>query len=66
MRVFELMQALSEMPAGAEVKFERMTTMEEFIKNDVFDDVEGVCYVFSASVAEVEQTNLSLVKLYGG
>lgn len=65
MKVFELMQALSGMSAGAEVKFERMTTMEEFIKNDVFDD-EDVCYVFSASVAEVGQTNPSLVKLYGG
>ena len=66
MKVFELMQALSKMPAGADVKFERLTLMEEFIKNDTCDDDEGVCFAFNSSIAEVEQTNLGIVMLYGG
>ena len=49
-RVFELMKRLSEMPAGATVEFERLTSVEELVKNDAIMDDEGKFYIFKTNV----------------
>ena len=66
MRVFELMEQLSGMPAGAKVEFERCTSVEELVANDAIVDDEGRVYVFKANIADVEEIDGDCVRLYGG
>ena len=60
MKVFELMNALAGMPAGAEVEFSTMMTIPELIKNGVdcsCDD--GKYYQINAEIVEVEKSDAS-------
>lgn len=66
MRVFELMEQLSEMPAGATVEFERITSVEELVKNDAIMDDDGNFYIFKTNISDVEEIDGNLVRLYGG
>ena len=66
MRVFELMEQLSEMPAGATVEFERITSVEELVKNDAIIDDDGKFYIFKTNISDVEEIDGNLVRLYGG
>lgn len=66
MRVFELMERLSEMPAGATVEFERITSVEELVKNEVIMDDDGRFYNFNANVSDVEKISDNCVRIYGG
>lgn len=66
MRVFELMEQLSGMPAGAKVEFERLTSVEELVANDAIADDEGRVYIFKTNIADVEEIDGDCVRLYGG
>lgn len=60
MKVFELMNVLAGMPAGAEVEFSTMMTIPELIKNgvDYACDV-GEYYQLHAKIVEVEKSDVS-------
>ena len=65
MRVFELMEQLSTLPAGAEVVFERVTSVEELVTNEVIMDDDGRFYIFKANVSDVEKISDNCVMIYG-
>lgn len=57
MKVYELMQQLSEMPAGATVKFNHLMSIEELTENGVETTEEGTAYYFYT--AEIEDMDIS-------
>ncbi len=60
MKVFELMNALAEMPAGAEVEFSTMMTIPELIKNGAACSCDdGEYYQIYAKIVEVEKSDAS-------
>ena len=59
------MEQLSKMSAGADVRFERITSMEELSKHETLVDYEGVFYIFEVAVSDVEQVDEKCVKIYG-
>ncbi len=66
MKVFELMNKLSKLPAGADVEFERITSVEELVKNEIIMDDDGRFYVFTANISDVEEIREDCVRIYGG
>ena len=65
MRVFELMEFLSQMPAGAKVEFEEVMSVEKLVTNDAITDDEGRFYVFKTNISSVEKIDNCCVRLYG-
>lgn len=64
-KVCELMAALSELPAEAEVEFVKVMTLSEFCQLEVVDDVDGRdANLISASIKEVEPFDKDHVSLY--
>ncbi len=64
MRVFELMEQLSRMPAGAEVEVSMLVTVEELIKNDVIECDGEVSYSLKTSIVEVEKVSNGEIYIY--
>ena len=55
MKVFELMQELSKLPAGADVIFSSLMTVEEFIKDGIADEIDDKAhYHIEKPVVEVD------------
>ncbi|MEY8366109.1 hypothetical protein AALA22_10775 [Anaerovoracaceae bacterium 41-7] len=55
MKNYELMEKLSSMPAGAEIKVSAIMTMEEFENGDIIqEDEEGALYSLIREVEGVE------------
>lgn len=65
MKVFELMNELSQMPAGAEVEFKTLMSIQEFVKDGSEMVIDGEDnYSLHKRVAEVEQAQSGTVYLY--
>jgi hypothetical protein len=65
MKVYELINALSECPAGAEVEFHTAMTVEDFTKSGVVDDFGGKdVYSISGTIKEVFIADDGLIVLY--
>ena len=65
MRVYELMRALSKLPAGAEVEFRGLMTLEEFAQSEIVDNIDGKdAYSVGGTVNEVFITHENLITLY--
>ncbi len=65
MKVYELMAELKDMPAGAEVEFVALATVEEFTQGGVSDTDSGkALYEFRQEVKEVEEADGIRVFLY--
>ena len=61
MKVFELMNQLAEMPAGADVKFSRLTSVKELIEGDNMSGPdEEPYYSFIKNVVEAESDDNSV------
>lgn len=64
-KVYELITELSKLPAGSEVEFRTIMTLEEFSQCIVADDVNGKDgYLVSGTIQEVDVVNEKLVALY--
>lgn len=61
MKVYELMQQLSKMPAGATVQFNHLMSIEELTKNGVETAEEGTAYY--SYTAEINETEISGAKI---
>lgn len=65
MKVYELMDSLAKMPAGAEVEFRALMTLEEFAQCDIADNIDGKdAYLVGGTVGEAVVANGTLVTLY--
>ena len=65
MKVYELMEKLSEMPSGADVRFRTLMTLKEFSDCEVVDFDDGKdLYAVNKMVAEAELTHDALVTIY--
>ena len=65
MKVFELMKALSECPAGATVEISQLMTIAELTENGVSAKVEGKEYYQNITdVGEIPKTSAGTVYLY--
>ena len=67
MKVFELMQELAKHPAGADVKFRTLMTLEEFAANPAEDtdtDTGKDLYQIDKNIEEVSAVNDILVVIY--
>ncbi len=65
MKVFELMKQLSVMPAGADIEFSTLMTVEEFLKGDRSDEEDKAFYEVRVSVCEAEEASETKVFIYG-
>lgn len=63
MKIYELMDRLSKLPAGAEAEFVMLMTLDEFTKCPVADSIGGKdAYRISVKISEaVEVTDCSVV-----
>ncbi len=61
MKVYELMEQLSMLPAGARVEFRALVSLEEVSKSE--RNVEGD-YLMNFEIQEVDSVNDTLVVLY--
>ena len=60
MKVFELMNQLAEMPAGADVKFSRLTSVKELIEGtNISGPDEEPYYTLEKNILEVEESDMS-------
>lgn len=65
MKVYELMEKLSEMPSGANVRFRTLMTLQEFSECEVVDSDDGRdCYAVNKTVSDAELTSEMLVTIY--
>lgn len=65
MKVYELLRALAEMPAGAEVELHMSMTLEEFAKCEVVDNINGRdVYSVPGKIQEAIEASPTLVILY--
>ena len=64
-KVYELMEKLSEMPSGANVRFRTLMTLQEFAECEVVDSEDGKdLYAVNRTVSEAELTCESVVTIY--
>ena len=64
MKVFELMNELSKVPAGAEVRFSMITSVEELVKAEP-EEMEGkIYYRTDVDVKEVDAASEKTVFIY--
>ena len=64
MKVFELMNELSKVPAGAEVRFSMITSVEELIKSEP-EEMEGkIYYRTDLDVKEIDAASDKTVFIY--
>lgn len=61
MKVYELMEQLSRLPAGARVEFRALVSLEEVSKSEMSE--EGDC-LMNFKIQEVSSVNDTLVALY--
>ena len=61
MKVYELMEALSQMPSGAEVSARRLMTLKEFVESETIEDS---LYSIEIKIKEVVDTGEQEVQLY--
>jgi hypothetical protein len=65
MRVYELLSALAEMPAGAEVEFHTSMTLDELTKCETVDSIDGKdVYAVPGTIQEAIEAGPTLVILY--
>lgn len=65
MKVYELINILTEMPAGANVELSVPMTLAEFAQCEVIDNVNGAdVYSVTAKVTEAVEIDKSIVCLY--
>ncbi len=64
MRVFELMEQLSKMPAGAEVEVSMLVAVEELVKNEAIACDGEVSYSLKRSIVEAEKASNEQIYLY--
>lgn len=65
MKVYELMEKLSQMPSGANIRFRTLMTLQEFAECGVVDSDEGRdCYAIDKAVSDAEMTCETLVTIY--
>lgn len=64
MKVFELMNELSKAPAGAEVRFSMLQSVEELIKAEPQEDGGKVFYSIDVSIKEVDDASNKTVYIY--
>lgn len=64
MKVFELMNELSKVPAGAEVRFSMITSVEELVKAEPADIEGKICYGINVDVKEVDAASEKTVFIY--
>ncbi len=66
MKVFELMEQLSKMPAGAEIEFSTAMTVDEFLKGDQSEgDNNEVLYEVRVRICEADEASEKRVFIYG-
>lgn len=65
MKVFELMKALSDMPAGADIEFSCLIREDEFYAGDVTEDGGKVFHEVRASVKEADAASEKTIFIYG-
>mgnify|MGYP003293988850 CR=1 FL=1 len=55
MKVYELMEQLSSVPAGAEVRVHRLMTLKEFTQLEIVDGgTDEDCYLMDGEISSVE------------
>lgn len=65
MKVYELINLLTEMPAGANVEISMSMTLAEFAQCEIVDNVDGAdIYSVTAKVTEAVAVDNSIVCLY--
>lgn len=65
MKVFELMEKLSKLPAGAEVEVSNCKTLKEFTKCEIVDNIDSEdLYDIRGKVSQVEPGDDKYVYLY--
>ena len=65
MKVYELINLLTEMPAGANVEISTAMTLAEFAQCEIVDNVDGAdIYSVTAKVTEAVAVDNSIVCLY--
>lgn len=61
MKVYELMEYLSSLPAGARVEFRAMLSLEDVSKSEMSEEGD---YLMNFNIEEVSRVNDTLVVLY--
>lgn len=65
MKVYELITELSKLPAGADVEFAMLMTVDEFTKCEIVDEIDGKNnYRVKADIKEVMELNKERIVLY--
>lgn len=65
MKVYELIAELSKLPAGSEVEFATLMTVDEFTKCEIVDEIDGKNnYRVKADIKEVMELNKERIVLY--
>ena len=65
MKVYELMKELSELPSGAEVRFNALMTLEKFSESEMADNEYGEDgRILSFDIKEVSEECCNVVTLY--
>ena len=65
MRVYELMKELSKLPAGAEVEFAALMTVDEFTECEIVGEIDGKSnYRVKADIGQVMELNEGRIVLY--
>ena len=65
MKVYELMEKLSEMPSGANIRFRTLMTLQEFSECEVVDSDDGRdLYAVNKTVSDVELTHDAMITIY--
>ena len=65
MKVYELMETLSQMPSGANIRFRTLMTLQDFSECAVVDSDDGRdLYAVDKPVSDAEITSETLVTIY--
>ena len=65
MKVYELMEKLSQMPSGANIRFRTLMTLQDFAECGVVDSDDGRdLYAVDRAVSDAEITSETLVTIY--
>lgn len=64
MKVFELMNALSKVPAGAEVRFSMLMSVDELVVSEPQEEEGKIYYRTDLDVKEVDAASEKTVYIY--
>jgi hypothetical protein len=65
MKVYELINELSKLPAGANVEFATVMTLEEFVQCPIVDSIDGKdAYRIAVDIKEAVCIDDALISLY--